>query len=108
MNSSDSKQMRTVTRLERADEAAQPAPPFRAIEEEAEYWDTHSVIDDIDVGTVVGVRTGRKSDTLTIRFEPADIQRIRERAAEQGIGPTTLVRIWVREQLRHQEEHPTA
>ena len=42
----------------------------------------------------------RKSDSLTIRFEPEDIQRIREEANQVGIGPTTLARMWILNPLR--------
>ena len=88
-----------MAKIEKRDEAVRPAAPFRTVDEEAEFWDTHSVIDDIDEGTVVGFRTARKIDTLTVRFEPRDIRRIRAEARERGIGPSTLIRNWVMEHL---------
>jgi predicted DNA binding CopG/RHH family protein len=89
-----------MTKIERRKQAIKPIPPFATIEEEAEFWDTHSVVDAIDEGTLVGFHRGRKTDSLTIRFAPEDILRIREQANQQGIGPTTLARMWILEHLR--------
>ena len=89
-----------MTRIERRKESVEPIPPFENIEEEAEFWDSHSAVDEIDKGTLVGFHRSRKTGSLTIRFQPADIQRIREEANQQGIGPTTLARIWILEHIR--------
>lgn len=89
-----------MSRVERRKEAITPMPPFESVEEEAEFWDSHSVVDEVDKGTLVGFHHARKSGSLTIRFQPEDIQRLREEANQQGIGPTTLVRMWVLEHLR--------
>lgn len=89
-----------MTRIERRKEAIRPIPPFETVEEEAEFWDSHSAVDGIEEGTMVGFHHSRKTGTLTIRFEPEDIQRIREQARQQGIGPTTLARMWILEHLR--------
>ncbi len=76
-----------------------PIPPFQTLEEEAHFWDTHSVVDEIDDGTVIGFHQANKTGTLTIRFDPRDLQHLREEALHRGIGPTTLVRMWVKERL---------
>jgi predicted DNA binding CopG/RHH family protein len=78
----------------------QPIKPFQTIEEEATFWDTHSAVDEINEGTVVGFHQANKSDTLTIRFAHGDIQRLREEALEQGVGPSTLARMLVKKGLR--------
>jgi predicted DNA binding CopG/RHH family protein len=93
-----------MTKLEKRTQAVEPAVPFQTLAEEAEFWDSHSVIDEIDKGAVVGFRSARKTDSLTIRFEPDDISRIREEATQRGIGPTTLARMWVLEHLRGSHE----
>jgi hypothetical protein len=69
-----------------------PMPPFTTLEEEAEYWDTHSPVDELDEHTVVAVHRGQKTETLMIRFDPQDLAKLREQAHERGMGPTTLVR----------------
>jgi predicted DNA binding CopG/RHH family protein len=107
MNTSDSKEVRTMTNLERRNDAIKPAKGFQSLDEEAEFWDTHSAVDAIDEGTIVGFRAARKSDTMTVRFAPDDIARIREEAIQKGLGPTTLIRMWVLEHLKEarKEEH---
>ena len=67
----------------------QPIQPFQTIEEEAEYWDNQTILDEINEGTVVGFHQANKTDTLTIRFAHEDIQRLRDEAYEQGVGPST-------------------
>ena len=89
-----------MAKIEHQKQAVRPIPPFETIEDEAEFWDTHSAVDQIDKGTLVGFHRSRKSASLTIRFEPEDIQRIREEANQLGIGPTTLARMWVLEHVR--------
>jgi len=49
-------------------ETMRPIKPFKTIAEEAEYWDIHSILDDINEGTTVGLHQANKTDTLTIRF----------------------------------------
>jgi predicted DNA binding CopG/RHH family protein len=95
-----------MTKVEHRKEAVRPVEPFATVEEEAEFWDSHSVVEAIAKGTLVGFRRAKKTDTLTVRFEPSDLQRIREVASQRGVGPTTLVRMWVREHLRASDGHP--
>jgi predicted DNA binding CopG/RHH family protein len=93
-----------MTKIEKHQETIKPIAPFTTIEEEAEYWDTHSVVDEINQGTAAGFHINRKSGTLTIRFQPEHIQRIREEANQQGIGPTTLARMWILEHMQEIEK----
>ncbi|MBI3976902.1 MAG: hypothetical protein HY331_01835 [Chloroflexi bacterium] len=51
-----------MTRIERRKAAIKPIPPFETVEEEAEFWDSHSAVDEIDEGTLVGFHHARKSD----------------------------------------------
>ncbi len=89
-----------MTKVEHREEAVKPVEPFATVEEEAEFWDSHSVVAAIEKGTLVGFRRAKKTNTLTVRFEPSDLQQIWEEANQRGVGPTTLVRMWVRERLR--------
>lgn len=77
----------------------EPVPPFKTLEEEANFWDTHSTVDDINEGTTVGFHRANKTQTLTVRFTKKDLQKLREKAFEKGIGPTTLARMWLLEKL---------
>lgn len=77
-----------------------PMHPFKTLEEEANFWDSHSAVDQINEGTLVGFHQANKTDTITIRFQPEHLQVLREEALEQGIGPTTLARMWILEKLK--------
>jgi len=77
-----------------------PIKPFKSYEEEANFWDTHSVIREIDDGALVGFHQANKNRTITIRFEEEHLQELRLNARKKGIGPTTLARMWILEQLR--------
>ncbi len=77
-----------------------PIAPFKTLEEEANFWDSHSAVDKINKGTLVGFHQANKTDTITVRFQPEHLQVLREEAFEKGIGPTTLVRMWVLEKMK--------
>jgi predicted DNA binding CopG/RHH family protein len=77
-----------------------PIKPFQTLEEEAAYWDTQTILDEINEGAAVGFHQANKSDTLTIHLAHEGIQRLREEAVEQGVGPSTLARMLVKKGLR--------
>lgn len=76
-------------------------PGFQNIEEEAEFWDTHSVLDFPDEFEYVGFveARGKKDAPITIRLDRADRARLKAEAEKMGIGPSTLARIWIKERL---------
>lgn len=76
-------------------------PAFQNIEEEAEFWDTHSVLDFPDEFEYVGfVEPRAKKDApITIRLDRGDRIRLKAEAEKMGIGPSTLARIWIKERL---------
>lgn len=83
---------------------ARRIPEFSSIEEEAAFWDTHSTADYEDEFEPVRVRFAKRlSQGVTIRFDAGTLQRVRVLAHEQGIGPTTLIRMWVLERLKQKE-----
>jgi len=76
-------------------------PEFSTIEEEAKFWDTHSTADYEDQFKPVGVRFAKKlSEGITIRLDLETLKKLRSLAQEKGIGPTTLIRVWIKEHLR--------
>ena len=77
-----------------------PVKPFKSLDEEADFWDTHSVVDEIDDGTVVGFHQANKTNTITIRFQAEFLQELRNKAFKKGVGPTTLARMWIMEKLQ--------
>jgi argininosuccinate synthase len=76
-------------------------PDFKTVEEEAVWWDTHDPADYQDELKTVKVRFAKNlSVGLNIRLDPASLKQLRTVAHEKGIGPTTLVRMWVMEHLK--------
>lgn len=84
-------------------------PSFSSREEEAAWWDTHDVTDYLDELKPVRVRFAKNlSQGITIRFDAETLAELRRRAREQGIGPTTLARMWIMERLRSSDERRPA
>ncbi len=76
-------------------------PEFASREEEARWWDTHDITDYLDELKPVKVRFAKNlSEGITIRFDPETMQELRAQAQEKGIGPTTLIRMWVKERIQ--------
>jgi predicted DNA binding CopG/RHH family protein len=76
-------------------------PEFNSREEEAAWFDTHDLADYQDEFTTVKARFAKNlSEGLHIRLDPDSLTRLRETAHLQGIGPTTLARMWILEHLR--------
>ncbi len=76
-------------------------PDFATKEEEAAWWDTHSITDYLDDLEPVQVRFAKNlSDPIAVRLDPSDRAELTRRAKELGIGPSTLIRMWVRERLK--------
>jgi hypothetical protein len=79
-------------------------PEFATLEEEAAFWDTHSTADYEGEFTPVRARFAKRlSEGLTIRLDPETLEQLRTMAHERGIGPTTLIRMWVLERLKEKE-----
>ena len=78
-------------------------PTFASYEEEAHFWDTHSVTDfeneTEDVDIVVELEKPR-TETLVVRLQKNLKNQIERIAAKKGINVSTLARIWFSEKLR--------
>jgi predicted glycoside hydrolase/deacetylase ChbG (UPF0249 family) len=69
-------------------------------EELAKFWDTHSIADYLDVLKPVRVRVAKNlSEGITIRFDEQTLSKLRKKAENKGIGPTTLARMWILDRL---------
>lgn len=82
-----------------------PSKPFKSLEEEANFWDTHDGVEVFGKDLKVGFHRANKTDTITIRFQPEHIQVLKEQANQMGIGPTTLARMWIMEKLNKDIGH---
>jgi hypothetical protein len=47
-------------------------------------------VDELTEHPAVAVHRGQKTETLTIRFDPRKLAKLREQADQRGLGPTTL------------------
>lgn len=79
----------------------EPIPEFASREAEAEFWDTHNLTDYWDEFKPVRARFAKRlSEGINIRLDPETLAELRAQAAEKGIGPTTLARMWILEHVR--------
>ena len=78
----------------------QRIPEFASRAEEAEFWDTHSMADYWEGLKPAKVRFAKNlSRGITIRFDPPTLNKLRQKAHQKGIGPTTLARMWIVEHV---------
>lgn len=76
-------------------------PEFDSREAEAEFWDTHDITDYLAELKPVEVRFAKKlSEAMTLQLDTQTAAEIRAIAKERGVGPATLMRTWILEQLR--------
>jgi hypothetical protein len=80
-------------------------PAFDSIEEEAEFWDTHSFVDYLDDFEPLNVApVVSPSSPLSVRLDSRDRAELTMIANERGIGPSTLVRMWIKERLKEERK----
>ena len=86
-------------------------PDFKSREEEAEFWDSHSIADYWDEFEPVKV-TVAKPLTHILRVEmpldPKIIDKLYTHAQKQGIDMNILVRRWILENVKKLEKRPAA
>ena len=75
-------------------------PAFKSLDEEAQFWDSHSLTDFEGEFKPVQVHFSRRfSEPVTVRFDRSTLQTLRHEANKKGIGTTSLIRMWVYEQI---------
>ncbi len=76
-------------------------PDFKSRDEMARFWDTHDASDYWDQLKSVNVRVAKNlSEGITIRLDPTTLTELRSKAHKKGVGPTTLARMWILENLQ--------
>src|SRR3712207_1803631 len=86
-----------------------PVPAFANAQEAAPFWHTHSPLDyreGFDQAEVSIARTVRERE-LTVTLDQATVDRLITIAAEQGVDPSTLARMWILEHLQARPVEPT-
>lgn len=87
----------TVERGERTGPSRSSIPVFQTRREEAEFWDSHDFTEFLDETDPVKLRVSENlASALSVRLDRQDREELERRAARQGIGPSTLVRMWIK------------
>ena len=78
-------------------------PKFKTIQEEADFWDTHSFADYWDefedVEIVVDLHKP-KEETLIVRLQKSLKEKLEKLAKRRGVSLSTLARILLTERLK--------
>lgn len=76
-------------------------PEFKSREEEARWFDNHSIADYQNEFKTIKAKFARNlSEGITIRLDPQTLKELRTKAHKKGLGPTTLARMWIMENLQ--------
>jgi hypothetical protein len=82
-------------------EAHGSIPAFNSYEEEANFWDTHSITDFKVETEIVKVSATRSlSANVQVRFDPETDHELEAIARERGMKKAILISTWVLERLR--------
>lgn len=69
-------------------------PKFASLEEEREYWESRGPLAEAHKATVNRPRPRQKrSSFLAVRFTGEELTRLRDTAAQLGLGPSTFARL---------------
>lgn len=80
-------------------------PSFKTDEEARKFWETHSFEDyykDTREADLAFVRKPKK--TIAVRLDPEDIKRVETIAERKGLSYTSLLRMWIKEQLAREKK----
>lgn len=85
-----------------------PIRPFKTLEEEANFWDSHDLSSalknpKIPLSELLSLEP-KKEVVMTLRVQKVVKEKIDKLAKNKGINPTTLSRMWLIERLT-KEEH---
>ena len=86
---------------------ARNIPEFKTIEEEAEFWDTHSVTDywdEFEDVEVVVELDQPQEERLVLRLHKGVKEQLERVAKSKGLNVSALARMWLLEKLR--ASHP--
>ena len=87
---------------ENIDEQVTSISKARALDEVADFWDTHSLVDYWDETHEVEFEV-RMQRRHRITISPDIYQKVEAQARVRGVLPETLVKLWLAERL--QERH---
>lgn len=77
---------------------------FKNEDEERAFWDN---VDTTELAegelTPVKIEAKRKMQSVSVRVYKEDLDQIKVEARRLGIGPTTLIRMWLREKTKRRQ-----
>lgn len=86
-------------------------PKFKSLEEEANFWDTHSVTDfedELEDVKIVVELAKPRDETLVLRVQKSIKENLARIARKRGINTSTLARIWLMEKLQQVQKVTSA
>lgn len=83
-----------------------PIKPFKTLDEEAEFWDTHDLsplfINPKTPLSELPLLEPEKEAIMSIRIQVSVKKKIEKVARMKGINPTTLARMWLIDRLKYE------
>ena len=81
-----------------------PILPFKTLDEEAAFWDTHDTSmmfkNPKTPLLTLPLLEKEKEEVITVRLQKSVKEKLTQIARRNGIGPTTLTRMWILERLQ--------
>lgn len=78
-------------------------PEFKSLEEEAKFWDTHSITDfedETENVEIVWEVDKPRGETLVLRVQKGFKNSLKRAARKRGLNVSTLARMWLMEKLQ--------
>jgi len=84
-----------------------PIKPFKTLEEEAEFWDTHDTSEifknpKVSISDLLELKP-KKDVVMTVRVQKVVKDKIEKMARMKGVNSTTLSRMWLIERLMKED-----
>ena len=86
--------------VKKSDKTTDPIPDdFNSIEEAAEYWDSHSLVDYWDLTSEVEIDL-HASRRQWVPLAANLAQKVARQARQEGVSVETLINLWIAEKLQ--------
>lgn len=83
-------------------------PEFKTLEEEKEYWEARGPLAERHRGTINKPKAKQKrSSFLAVRLTGEELTRLRDAAAQKGLGPSTFARMVLTNTIERQNQLKT-
>ena len=84
-------------------------PEFQSLEEERKYWEGRGALAEGHKGSLNKPRPGQKrSSFLAVRLTGEELTRLRDVAADKGMGPSTFARVVLSEAIEQKSMSPAS